>query len=63
MYNSDNAHDITPLQVGNSDSNSMLVHPLYGCILLSDLHHRMSATVFVHKLGGAVAPRTVGVQL
>ena len=34
--------------------------PLYGCIQQSDLHCCTSATVFVHKVCGAVAPRTVG---
>ena len=62
VYNSENAHDSTPPQGENSDSNSILVHPLYGCIQLSDFHRRMGATVFVHKLGSAAAPHPVGAQ-
>ena len=59
MYNSNIVHDSTPPQGENCDSNRILLHPLYGCIPLSDLHCRTSASIFVHNLGGAMAPRTV----
>ena len=46
----------------HSDANRILVHLLYRSIQLSDLRRLTVATVFVHKLDGAVARRTVGVH-
>ena len=62
VYNSGNAHGSSPPDGKHPGVNGIFVHPLYGSVQLQGHGCHMAATVCVHKLGGPLESRALGVR-